>query len=130
MDRLTKSINVVNIFGFCGMSGVFEYARHGNMKRKITYKYRNKFKNLILLSAVSTFITNIKVSFNTMFLNQGCDERCLLHGRCDENFICQCAPGWNGKFCTIHGCPNNCQGNGECTLSPHQELYHKLVINV
>merc|ERR1711862_176627 len=39
MDRLTKSINVVDIFGFCGMSGVFEYAKHGDLRHVIISEY-------------------------------------------------------------------------------------------
>merc|ERR1712194_218763 len=35
MERLTKSPNVVNIFGFCGNSGIFEYASKGDMERAI-----------------------------------------------------------------------------------------------
>ena len=37
-----------------------------------------------------------------------CDDRCYHHGECQKNKTCKCLPGWNGKFCTISGCPNNC----------------------
>ena len=29
-------------------------------------------------------------------------------------------PGWNGKFCTISGCPNNCFDRGQCKLTDKQ----------
>ena len=44
-----------------------------------------------------------------------CDERCYHHGIC-QNGTCICSPGWNGKFCSIPGCPHNCFNRGECAL--------------
>ena len=65
---------------------------------------------------------------DAIFTNLDCDERCLPNGRCYDDSNCQCSQGWNGKFCTIHGCPHDCQGNGECVLSSNHMAYKKLVI--
>jgi len=29
-----------------------------------------------------------------------CDDRCSLHGQCN-NGTCTCLPGWNGRHCTL-----------------------------
>ena len=47
-----------------------------------------------------------------------CDSRCLLHGNCNSNGTCACQHGWNGKYCTLDGCPMDCHGNGDCSLGP------------
>ena len=44
----------------------------------------------------------------SQFYDSECDDRCYHHGECQNNKTCKCLPGWNGKFCTISGCPNNC----------------------
>ena len=49
-----------------------------------------------------------------------CDDRCYHHGECQGNGSCHCLPGWNGKFCTISGCPNNCFDRGLCKLADKQ----------
>jgi len=59
-----------------------------------------------------------------------CDARCAEHGVC-SNGTCLCTngklgllprkkprnahfTGWNGKHCTLEGCPGNCHGRGQC----------------
>ena len=44
-----------------------------------------------------------------------CKERCL-HGRCTGEKLqdCSCFHGFNGRFCTMEGCPSNCTGHGTC----------------
>ncbi len=42
-----------------------------------------------------------------------CDVRCLLNGECD-NGTCICQVGWNGQYCSIVGCPEECNGRGNC----------------
>lgn len=27
---------------------------------------------------------------------------------------CLCVSGWNGKHCTLEGCPGGCSGHGQC----------------
>ena len=54
---------------------------------------------------------------------QGCDVRCFQHGKCDDNQQCHCSPGWNGRLCTIPGCPNYCHQNGECLLAPRNTIF-------
>ena len=57
--------------------------------------------------------------FLIFFLSE-CDDRCYHHGECQGNGSCHCLPGWNGKFCTISGCPNNCFDRGLCKLTDKQ----------
>ena len=52
------------------------------------------------LQCISIFITE-------------CDERCYHHGICQQG-VCSCLPGWNGKFCSLPGCPHNCFNRGQC----------------
>ena len=40
--------------------------------------------------------------------------RCELHGQC-KNGTCLCVTGWNGRHCTIQGCPRMCSDHGRCT---------------
>ena len=40
--------------------------------------------------------------------------RCELHGQC-KNGTCLCVTGWNGRHCTIQGCPSMCSDHGRCT---------------
>ena len=47
------------------------------------------------------------------FMLSECDERCYHHGQCEDG-VCKCLIGWNGKFCTIPGCPNDCNNHGSC----------------
>ncbi len=42
----------------------------------------------------------------------GCDPRCPEHGFCDASGSCECFPGWNGRHCTLEGCPGGCGGGG------------------
>ena len=42
-----------------------------------------------------------------------CDERCYHHGICQQG-VCSCLPGWNGKYCSLPGCPHNCLNRGQC----------------
>ena len=42
--------------------------------------------------------------------------RCSLHGQC-KNGTCLCVTGWNGRHCTIQGCPATCSGHGACRSS-------------
>uniref|UniRef100_G3Q3K1 Teneurin transmembrane protein 2 n=1 Tax=Gasterosteus aculeatus aculeatus TaxID=481459 RepID=G3Q3K1_GASAC len=75
----------------------------------------------------------------------GCDQRvcnplCIKHGTCKDG-KCQCHQGWNGDLCvcacrrlcqhagvqkerrtTPNGCPNLCNGNGQCTMG--QQSWH------
>jgi hypothetical protein len=50
---------------------------------------------------------------------QTCDLRCSAHGVC-SNGTCLCTNGWNGKHCTLEGCPGNCNGHGTCTMPTYQ----------
>lgn len=45
-----------------------------------------------------------------------CDQRCNEHGQC-KNGTCLCVTGWNGKHCTLEGCPNLCSGHGQCRVN-------------
>ncbi|CAK9298497.1 unnamed protein product [Gordionus sp. m RMFG-2023] len=42
-----------------------------------------------------------------------CHLMCDKHGMC-HNGVCHCDTGWNGKLCSIDGCPNECNKNGIC----------------
>ena len=46
--------------------------------------------------------------------------RCEQHGQC-KNGTCLCVTGWNGRHCTIEGCPNMCSNNGQCRTNFHGE---------
>uniref|UniRef100_A0A3B3RS81 Teneurin-2 n=1 Tax=Paramormyrops kingsleyae TaxID=1676925 RepID=A0A3B3RS81_9TELE len=55
-----------------------------------------------------------------------CNPQCVKHGTCKDG-KCECQRGWNGEHCTIgrhmpNGCPNLCNGNGQCTLG--QNSWH------
>lgn len=39
--------------------------------------------------------------------------RCNEHGQC-KNGSCLCVAGWNGKHCTLEGCPRECSKRGQC----------------
>lgn len=41
--------------------------------------------------------------------------RCEEHGQC-KNGTCICMTGWNGRHCTLAGCPADCSGNGACVM--------------
>ena len=65
MERLTKSPNVLNIFGYCGNSGLFEYGNHGDVESAIFPKngYESRLSKLDLIRiaiqvcmAVSSFV--------------------------------------------------------------------------
>lgn len=45
-----------------------------------------------------------------------CDARCNEHGQC-KNGTCLCVTGWNGKHCTLEGCPASCSNHGQCRVS-------------
>uniref|UniRef100_A0A8C5RAE4 Protein delta homolog 2 n=1 Tax=Leptobrachium leishanense TaxID=445787 RepID=A0A8C5RAE4_9ANUR len=53
-----------------------------------------------------------------------CQERCnLYHGHCDEEGVCRCDPGWNGKFCDdcarMPGCVHgSCHQPWQCMCHP------------
>ena len=49
-----------------------------------------------------------------IFIITECDERCYHHGICQQGGVCSCLPGWNGKFCSLSGCPHNCLNRGQC----------------
>lgn len=38
---------------------------------------------------------------------------CNEHGQC-KNGTCLCTAGWNGKHCTLEGCPRECSKHGQC----------------
>lgn len=40
----------------------------------------------------------------------------LSHGICDGFGFCQCAPPFLGEDCSMKDCPNNCTGNGWCSV--------------
>lgn len=42
--------------------------------------------------------------------------RCNEHGQC-KNGTCLCVTGWNGKHCTMEGCPSSCSGHGQCRVN-------------
>uniref|UniRef100_A0A671NYU8 Teneurin-2 n=1 Tax=Sinocyclocheilus anshuiensis TaxID=1608454 RepID=A0A671NYU8_9TELE len=59
-----------------------------------------------------------------------CNPLCVKHGTCKDG-KCECEQGWNGEHCTIgrhaptpdpDGCPNRCNGNGQCLLG--QNSWH------
>lgn len=32
--------------------------------------------------------------------------------------------GWNGRHCTLAGCPNDCSGNGACVMEEEEWKCH------
>lgn len=44
--------------------------------------------------------------------------RCEQHGQC-KNGTCLCVTGWNGRHCTLEGCPRMCSNNGQCRTNFH-----------
>lgn len=49
MERLTKSNFVVDIYGFCGNSGLFEYADGGDIKDALFPPHGHKKSNITQL---------------------------------------------------------------------------------
>ena len=56
-------------------------------------------------------------------------DRCVmpLHvtGMC-SNGTCLCTNGWNGKHCTMEGCPGNCGGHGTCSMPNYKQRWECL----
>ena len=55
-------------------------------------------------------------------------SECANKGICDrETAECQCYPGYEGKACGRHSCPNDCSGHGTCELM--KDLMFGIVYN-
>ena len=37
-----------------------------------------------------------------------------MNGRCNDRGKCICSLGFQGRFCTISACANNCSSHGQC----------------
>nr|XP_027219710.1 LOW QUALITY PROTEIN: teneurin-m-like [Penaeus vannamei] len=48
-----------------------------------------------------------------------CDPRCEEHGQC-KNGTCICMTGWNGRHCTLAGCPGACSKHGSCVIEDEE----------
>ncbi|XP_029474656.1 tenascin-N [Rhinatrema bivittatum] len=54
-------------------------------------------------------------SSQTCCMAGGLSSLCSGHGTFDrETCSCSCDEGWAGRDCSSHGCPNSCNGNGQC----------------
>ena len=60
-ERLTSSKNIVDIFGFCANSGIFEYADGGDMEVMLWYsdEHWNSTERLIVAHQVATAIADV-----------------------------------------------------------------------
>ena len=43
-----------------------------------------------------------------------------------SNGTCLCTNGWNGKHCTMEGCPGNCGGHGTCSMPNYKQRWECL----
>ena len=50
---------------------------------------------------------------------------CRVTGMC-SNGTCLCTNGWNGKHCTLEGCPGNCGGHGTCSMPNYKQRWECL----
>ena len=46
----------------------------------------------------------------------------FIVGMC-SNGTCLCTNGWNGKHCTLEGCPGNCNGHGTCSMPNYKQRW-------
>ena len=68
--------------------------------------YLNSLNIRFIYFPNSTFLTPVK------FFHA---SRCEGHGQC-KNGTCVCMTGWNGRHCTLPGCPSACSAHGTCVL--------------
>ena len=53
-------------------------------------------------------------------VSEACEPPCLNGGKCEAE-VCKCPRGFAGEQCQASGCPQNCNGRGECITVPGED---------
>ena len=74
----------------------------------------------LVTSGALSMVSKTKIYFRLNF-----PSITIFAGMC-SNGTCLCTNGWNGKHCTLEGCPGNCNGHGTCSMPNYKQRWECL----